>query len=379
LVVKVLGLERLDQTMGVPVVDAAIAALSPLVVELAAQVLSLADTCAGVESPRRGCWMAAFSLGAGSAMQEEQCERVASITAAARELANKSSLEIFGPASQQMACLTTVCIANSSTLDLEHALRAAAKMALDAGAHAAVQTIVNRRLLRTMLQPIVTVPEGRIVGVEALSRGPVGSAYERADLLFGAAARSGLTEALELACAAQAIAYWKQLPEPLWMSVNTSAATIAGMSELMSADPRACSRMILELTEHLPLGKIDELRPTLDALRRKGARIALDDTGCGYADLDVAGVIEADIVKLCITVIGRLEEHPQVRVAVAEAVKLAHAQGALILAEGVETEGQARILSDLGVDLAQGWLYGRPFPATALEERMPMFAASAMA
>jgi EAL domain-containing protein (putative c-di-GMP-specific phosphodiesterase class I) len=381
LVVKVLGLEHLDQTMGTPVVDAALADLSPLVVELAAQVLSLADSRAVVASPRRGCWMAAFSLGRSSAMQEEQGERVASITAAARELANKSSLEIFGPASQQMACLTTVCIADSSTLDstleMESALRAAARMALDTEARAAVQTIVDRKLLRTMLQPIVTVSERQVVGVEALSRGPAGSAYERADLLFGAAGRCGLTEALELACAAQAIAHWKQLPEPLWMSVNSSAATLAGMLELMAADPRACSRMILELTEHLPLGRIDELRPTLDGLRSKGARIALDDTGCGYADLDVAGVIEADIVKLCITVIGRLEEHPQVRAAVAEAVQLAHAQGALILAEGVETEGQAKILSDLGVDLAQGWLYGRPFPASELETWVPLVAAMA--
>ncbi len=137
--------------------------------------------------------------------------------------------------------------------------------------------------------------------------------------------------------------------------------------------------MILELTEHLPLGKVDELRPTLDGLRGKGVRIALDDTGCGYADLDVAGVIEADIVKLCITVIGRLEEHPQVRTAVAEAVKLAHAEGALILAEGVETETQARILSDLGVDLAQGWLYARPFPAGELGARLPMLTAAAFA
>jgi EAL domain-containing protein (putative c-di-GMP-specific phosphodiesterase class I) len=134
------------------------------------------------------------------------------------------------------------------------------------------------------------------------------------------------------------------------------------------------------LTEHLPLGKVDALRPTLDAARSKGARIALDDTGCGYADLDVAGVIEADIVKLCITVIGRLEQHPQVRTAVAEAAKLAHQNGALILAEGVETEGQARILKEIGVDLAQGWLYGRPFPASDLASWQPMMAnAAAMA
>ncbi|HWZ51527.1 MAG TPA: EAL domain-containing protein [Granulicella sp.] len=367
LVVEVRGLEQLDRTMGATVVDAALADLSPLVNELTARVLGLADRYDAVAASRRGCWSFSFALGAkGSAMQAEAAARLDSIGAAARELANKSSVEIFGPASAGMASLTTVCVAHSSTLDMESEMQAAAKLSLDTGARAAVQEIIDRKLLRTVVQPIVMLPEGRVVGVEALSRGPAGSAYERADHLFGAAARNGLTEALEMTCAAQAIPYWKQLPGSVWMSVNASAATIGGLSGLMSEDPMACSRMILELTEHLPLGKIDELRPTLDGLRSKGTRIALDDTGCGYADLDVAGVIEADIVKLCITVIGRLEEHPQVRVALAEAVKLAHAQGALILAEGVETEGQASILRDLGVDLAQGWLYGRPFPASEL-------------
>jgi EAL domain-containing protein (putative c-di-GMP-specific phosphodiesterase class I) len=378
LVVQVLGLEHLDKSMGVPVVDAALADLFPLVADLSAQVLSLADQYEVAASSRRGCWSARFSLRESSGMQAEGCERIASISAAARELANKSALEVFGPASQSMACLTTACIASSSTMDLETEMRAAAKLALDLGARAAVQGIIDGRLMRTVLQPIVTVAGRRVVGVEALSRGPVNSAYERADHLFGAAGRCGLTEALELACAAQAMAYWKQLPEPLWMSINTSAATIAGMSELMSSHPMACSRMIVELTEHLPLGRVDELRPTLDGLRRQGARIALDDTGCGYADLDVAGAIEADMVKLCITVIGRLEEHASVRDAVAEAVKLAHEQGALILAEGVETEGQERILQDLGVDLAQGWLYGRPFPASELNIRRAMLTAAAI-
>ena len=380
LVVKVLGAERLDQTMGTAVVDAALADLAPRVFDLSGQVLSLADTCGAPTSPLRGCWVSQFGLKASSVLQEEQRARVHSIAAAAGELAAKISLEIFGPASSGMASLTSVCLPYSSSFDLDHALQSAPKQTLNSSERGDIQSIIDSRSLRTLLQPIVALPDGQVVGVEALSRGPLGSPYERADLLFGAAGRNGLTEALELACAAQAIAYWKQLPESVWMSVNTSAGAMPGVLNLMSSQTSACSRMILELTEHLPLGKADALRPTLDAARSKGTRIALDDTGCGYADLDVASVISADIVKLCITVIGRLEEHPQVRIAVAEAVKLAHQNGALILAEGVETEGQARILKEIGVDLAQGWLYGRPFPASDLAGWQPMMAnAAAMA
>jgi EAL domain-containing protein (putative c-di-GMP-specific phosphodiesterase class I) len=377
LVVKALGMERLDQVMGTVVVDAALADLSPRVVDLSGQVLSLADRCNAIPSTQRGCWVSKFSLQQSSALQEEQGERVHSITAAARELAAKVSLEVFGPASSGMATLTAICLPYSASLDLDRALNAAPDTAHNSSEHAAIQSIIDSRSLRTMLQPIVTMPEGRVVGLEALSRGPLGSPYERADLLFGAAARNGLTEVLELACAAKAISYWKQLPESVWMSVNTSAGVMPGVLNLMSADASACARMILELTEHLPLGKVDALRPTLDAARARGTRIALDDTGCGYADLDVAGVIEADIVKLCITVIGRLEQHPQVRAAVTEAVQLAHQNGALILAEGVETEAQASILKDIGVDLAQGWLYGRPFAASDLADWQPVTAAVA--
>jgi EAL domain-containing protein (putative c-di-GMP-specific phosphodiesterase class I) len=139
------------------------------------------------------------------------------------------------------------------------------------------------------------------------------------------------------------------------------------MYKLMPANRVASSRLILELTEHLPLGKIDELRPTLGGLRSSGVRNPLDDTGCGYADLEAAASVEADIVKLCITVIGRLERHKEVRAAIEETVKVAHAHGSLVLAEGVETIDQARIVSEIGIDLAQGWFYGKPFPATDLE------------
>jgi EAL domain-containing protein (putative c-di-GMP-specific phosphodiesterase class I) len=274
---------------------------------------------------------------------------------------------VFGPASAPLAALTAACIARDADGDLEGEMRAVANLRPDPASRTTLQEIINHQMLRTVFQPIVSVPDGRLVGVEALSRGPVGSAYERADQLFGAAARSGLTHALELACATQAMAYLDRLPEPLWMSVNASAATLPDIYAEMLANRVHGSRVVMELTEHLPLGKIDVLRPTLNAIRGLGARIALDDTGCGYADLDAAASVEANLVKLCITVVGRMEHHEVVRTEVAAAVKQARSRGAQVLAEGVESSAQARILSEIGIDLAQGWLYGRPFPAAELE------------
>jgi EAL domain-containing protein (putative c-di-GMP-specific phosphodiesterase class I) len=367
LVVKVLGVESLDQTLGTTVVDAALADLAPSVADLISRVLSLAQITGPAIVSQRGCWTAPFSLSSDSLLQSGISERVISIAAAANELTHAAAQAIFGTATAPLAALTAACIARNAGGDLAKEMQAVASLRLDTASRATLKEIIDQQMLRTVFQPIVRVHDGRVVGVEALSRGPVGSAFESADQLFGAAARCGLTHELELTCAAQALTYLDRLPEPLWMSVNASAATLPDIYAHMSARRINGSRVMLELTEHLPLGRIGELLPTLNGLRRLGAQIALDDTGCGYADLEAAVSVEANLVKLCITVIGRMEHHKGVRAEVAKAVRQARSHGAQVLAEGVETIAQARILSEIGVHLAQGWLYGKPFPANDLE------------
>jgi EAL domain-containing protein (putative c-di-GMP-specific phosphodiesterase class I) len=369
LVVQVLGLEQLDRTMGPTVTDSALTDLALHVTRLTSEALSLAYISAPAQPLRRGCWGAPFALRNGSPTGSQMGESIDSISAAAQELANDAALQVFGASSAVMASLAAACIASSSSRNLEQLdqeVRSKARASLDTQSQAALWEILSQRTLRTMFQPIVSLPAGSVVGFEALTRGPVGSDYESADQLFGAAARSGLTQQLEMACAMQALTFLDRLPEPLWMTVNASPNTAAELYKLLSANETLCRGLTIELTEHLPLGKIDALRSTLDGFRTKGARIALDDTGCGYADLDTAASIKAEIVKLCITVIGRLEQHRHVRDSVAEAVEQAHALGALVLAEGVETTAQAEMLSDIGIDLAQGWLYGKPFPSDDL-------------
>lgn len=211
--------------------------------------------------------------------------------------------------------------------------------------------------LRTLVQPIVDFASGRLVGYEALSRGPLGHALERADLLFDAAARTGLSPALERACARRAVAWLERLPASLWLSVNASVPL------LLEADMRAALArpgVVVEITEHLPIDEAPGLLPALAELRRGGARVALDDTGCGFADVAAAGILRPDIVKLCITVIRGAGRDPAVLAELRNTVAEFRALGAQVLAEGVEDEAQAEALRPMGIELAQGWLFGRP-------------------
>ncbi|MDR1849747.1 MAG: EAL domain-containing protein, partial [Zoogloeaceae bacterium] len=90
----------------------------------------------------------------------------------------------------------------------------------------------------------------------------------------------------------------------------------------------------------------------------------LDDTGCGFADWQAAETLRPDFVKLCITIIrsvGRGSE--EVLADLREVISRLHQAHIKVLAEGVENEREAGLLAQFDIDYAQGWLYGKPYPA----------------
>lgn len=121
--------------------------------------------------------------------------------------------------------------------------------------------------------------------------------------------------------------------------------------------------VLFELTEHLPLDGAMELSAAVAGLRTQGFGLALDDTGCGFADLDTARVLRPDIAKLCITVVRHAGLGTLLDADIAGSVAQLHQLGCRVLAEGVETQAQHDALCACGVELAQGWLYGRPAAA----------------
>jgi EAL domain-containing protein (putative c-di-GMP-specific phosphodiesterase class I) len=227
-----------------------------------------------------------------------------------------------------------------------------------------IADVLASREIQTYLQPIVRLADRAVVGYEALSRGPQGSALERPDRLFAAAHLAGRSRELELLCAELALERTRgRLPPGRFLTVNLGPEALAAAPT--SLDVAGCPELMFELTEHLPLNEAEALQRTAETLRRQAVQLVLDDTGCGFADFDTARILCPDIVKLCITVIRNADKGLPFLGAIRETVEQLGELGCRVLAEGVESEAQHAALSGCGIELAQGWLYGKPAPWNA--------------
>jgi len=124
-------------------------------------------------------------------------------------------------------------------------------------------------------------------------------------------------------------------------------------------------RIVLEVTERASLAGIRDLRERTARLRALGFRIAIDDLGAGYAGLTSFTQLEPEFVKLDMELIRDLDQQEMKRKIVKSLVELCHDMGRVIIAEGVQTSQEQSALLDLGCDLMQGFLLGRPskYPA----------------
>jgi len=370
LVVDVRALAQLDNVMGKTVIDTALGELYQRLSEIFRKVLARAHAFKPLTSNRRGRWSAYF-IWSDNPLAEDRAEALEVIETAAQRLVSQLALEVFGGSTSQWTAIVAKVLslpAAPGVADLDAWMEPqmqAAKIKTSNLDHLreTIESIIENDSIRLMLQPIVSFADRKIVGFEALSRGPLASELEQADKLFSAAARTGLSLELEKACALKALSWANRLSSDRFLAINLS------MPLLMDTEIRSqLSRpgIIVEITEHLPIDRAVDLVSALQELRNHGARIALDDTGCGFADAAAVEILRPDIVKLCITVIRSARRNPQVISQLQQIIRNFRALEATILAEGVETEEEWRILSPLEPDLAQGWLFGKAFPAEKL-------------
>jgi diguanylate cyclase (GGDEF)-like protein len=226
------------------------------------------------------------------------------------------------------------------------------------GQRAEVQALLDREdAIVPVFQPLLELATGRVAGYEALARMPDGP-FRPPDQWFNQAHRAGLGPALE-AAALRAALRAPARPERTFLALNVSPGALLS-HEVRRALPEDLSGIVIELTEHELFSADQALDRELVELRARGARIALDDAGNGYAGLQQIIRIAPDILKIDRSLVDGVNDDPH-RFALLEAlISFAATTRAAVCAEGVESLADLAALADLDVTYAQGWALARP-------------------
>ena len=223
-------------------------------------------------------------------------------------------------------------------------------------------------------QPKIDLQSGAIVGVEALIRWmhPQRGLVPPMDFV-PALESTGLINEVGSHIIQRALADWCEwrdagLPAPR-IAVNVAAAQLRGddfAGELRGAlQARGCDAAALgiEVTESILISNMERAIEVLTEVRKLGIPVAIDDFGTGYSSLAYIVTLPIDEVKIDRAFVKKITADPAYKGIVNTCISLAHSLNLKVVAEGVEIEGQAAMLRQLGCDQAQGFLYSPPVPA----------------
>ena len=228
-------------------------------------------------------------------------------------------------------------------------------------------TILRKREITTLYQPIINFKTNGILGWEALSRGPAKSSFRSPIVLFETAEQLGSLFALEKLCRETAFKSAGDFAEGQKLFLNIHPRTMADPQftpgktiELMEQAGLTPDNIVFEITEQHSVQDFNLFYRTLDHYRNQGFKVAVDDVGAGYAGLSTIAELQPEFIKLDKSLIGNIHKDPVKRALVETTVTFADKIGSKIIAEGIETKEQAVCLMDKGVHCGQGYFLARP-------------------
>jgi EAL domain-containing protein (putative c-di-GMP-specific phosphodiesterase class I) len=210
-------------------------------------------------------------------------------------------------------------------------------------------------------QAILGLSTGRVVAYEALSRFGPDLPSHSPDVWFSMAHRCGLGAMFEARAVDLALRTGENRPPGTLLSVNVSPSVLSSR-ELHDLLPFDLSGLQFEITEKEVVEDADHFHLVLKALRDRGAAVAVDDVGEGYAGLQRVLSLSPDIIKLDRSLVTGVQSEPAKAALVEAVVRYAAKAGAEVCAEGVENLDDLYVLADLDVAQAQGWVIGMPSP-----------------
>jgi len=237
-----------------------------------------------------------------------------------------------------------------------------------------VAAVAAQRALRPVFQPVVALDTGRVIGFEGLIRPAAGSGFADPGSMFVAAEKCGRTVELDQACLEVIASAATAISGDRSVSLNLSPRSLEApefsahaLSRTLERLGLSPSRVVIELTEREAVDDMELLASNLQACRRAGMRIAADDVGSGNAGLRLLSQIHFDIVKIDLSLVQGGTARETSLAVLRSLIDLAKRWGSTVVAEGVETPEQLRVLRALDVTAAQGYLLGRPSDDVAIE------------
>lgn len=240
-----------------------------------------------------------------------------------------------------------------------------------------LQGALRRGEIRVLYQPIFELSTRRCIGAEALVRWRrMDGTLTSPELFIPVAEDNGqirqITDFVLQSVLDQLGSLLRAHPQ-WYVSVNLAACDveaprIAAVAQRMLKSYRVAPQQIaFEVTER-GLIDADAARLTLQALRENGHRILIDDFGTGYSSLAYLHSLPVDALKIDKAFVGTLGFEAASSDLAVHIVRMAHALGMGVIAEGIESEAQAALLHAEGVDYGQGWLFAEPLDARQLRQ-----------
>jgi len=237
-----------------------------------------------------------------------------------------------------------------------------------------IPRIIAARDIDAIYQPILRLDDLEVVGYEALAR-PAGFGLRSSvEDLFDAAKRLGYTRDLDWLCRRAAVSSASPLPKSALLFINVSIHALLDplhdvdqMQLLMRWAGRDPHTVVFEISERDVISDLERLRGVVGRYRDEGFRFALDDVGEGHSTIEVLTYANPEFIKIARSLSVGLDSAGP-RSAVQALVTFGDSSGATLIAEGLETDQQIRLIRELGITMGQGYALGTPGTAAHLAE-----------
>jgi len=227
-------------------------------------------------------------------------------------------------------------------------------------------------------QPEFRLSDGHLIGFEALLRWPTADGYTPPDTFIPIAESTGLIVPLgewiiDYVC--QQLARWRRAGhDNFYVAINLSAKQFRHQDifqqviECLKKYQLPHRMLAIEITESMVINDLDKACTMLRQFQQAGIKVCMDDFGTGYSSLNYLKQLPIDVLKIDRSFIDEISGSKQSRAIVSSIISLGQNLEQEVIAEGVETDAQLQVLTELGCDLVQGYLLGKPLPALIPKE-----------